>query len=309
MKVAVNPPKTPVTDGSNDVATAATPNVCKMPGPPAPFITSPLPNVGKSGDGMKKGTTTVLIEGHKVAVEGTYYMSMGDIASKATGGGFVSATTHGKTEFTAPGSMDVKAQGKNVQLLGDAMTNNSTNGGATVPGNVQATQEFRDRLGDAEAADALCRAACKALEEKKDPKNKTAKNQSLLRKHLDPKAAGEAGKRGAGLGESAGLSKGVLTEVAQKVGSAGEFCGKWGAEVAKRGAELFVKWDIVLTTTAPGNAVGLLTNIMSDKIFKIVEVKFDDTPTPNQDAAKDQMTPEQQEKFEEMYVHEDCICK
>ena len=49
-----------------------------------------------------------------------------DVASQGTGGGIVSATTQGKTEFVAPGSMDVKAEGKNIQLLGDAMTNNGS---------------------------------------------------------------------------------------------------------------------------------------------------------------------------------------
>ena len=47
--VSVNPPKTPVTKGSNGIATATIPNVCKMPGPPAPFVPVPLPNIGKSG--------------------------------------------------------------------------------------------------------------------------------------------------------------------------------------------------------------------------------------------------------------------
>ncbi len=129
--VTVNPPKTPVTEKSNDVAPASIPNVCKMPGPPAPFVPTPLPNIGQSNDNLTDCTTTVKIEGAKVAIKGSYYMSKGDIASKGTGGGLVSATTHGKTEFVAPGSMDVKAEGKNIQLLGDAMTNNGnlTNSG------------------------------------------------------------------------------------------------------------------------------------------------------------------------------------
>ena len=87
MKVFVNPPKTPVTEGSRDLAAATLPNVCKMPGPPAPFVPTPLPNIGKSGDKLQKCTTKVSFEGKKVAVKGSYYMSMGDIASKGTGGG------------------------------------------------------------------------------------------------------------------------------------------------------------------------------------------------------------------------------
>ncbi len=110
-----------------------------MPGPPAPFVPTPLPNIGRSGDKLKKCTKKILFEGKKVAIKGSYYMSMGDIASKGTGGGIVSGTTHGKTKFVAPGSMNVKAEGKNIQLLGDAMTNNGNNDNAiTIPGNQQA---------------------------------------------------------------------------------------------------------------------------------------------------------------------------
>ena len=138
ISIGVNPPKTPVTEGSMDMAPATLPNICKMPGPPAPFVPTPFPNLGRSGDKLKKCTKKVLFEGKKVAIKGSYYMSMGDIASKGTGGGIVSATTHGKTKFVAPGSMNVKAEGKNIQLLGDAMTNNGNqDNSATVPGNQQ----------------------------------------------------------------------------------------------------------------------------------------------------------------------------
>jgi len=125
MNVSINPPKTPVTEGSNGVATAAVPNVCKMPGPPAPFVPTALPNVGKSGMSPKGFSKTVEIEGKAVAIRGATFGSMGDIASKATGGGLVSANTCGPTAFVAPGSLNVKIEGKNVQLLGDATTNNN----------------------------------------------------------------------------------------------------------------------------------------------------------------------------------------
>lgn len=126
MSVGVNPPKTPVTEGSMGMAPADLPNVCKMPGPPAPFIPTPLPNIGQSSDRLGDATSTVKIEGKKIAIKGSYFMSQPspDVASQGTGGGIVSAKTQGKTEFVAPGSMDVKAEGKNIQLLGDAMTNN-----------------------------------------------------------------------------------------------------------------------------------------------------------------------------------------
>jgi hypothetical protein len=142
ISVGVNPPKTPVTEGSMDVAPATLPNVCKMPGPPAPFVPVPLPNIGQSRDRLKDATSSVKIAGKKVAIKGSYYMSQPspDVASQGTGGGIVSAKVQGKTQFVAPGSMNVKAEGKNIQLLGDAMTNNggSPANSGTMPGNQQA---------------------------------------------------------------------------------------------------------------------------------------------------------------------------
>ena len=123
--VSVNPPKTPVTKGSSGIAAATVPNVCKMPGPPAPFVPVPLPNIGKSSDAPKGYSKKVKVEGQPVAIKGASFRSVGDIASKGTGGGIVSSNTHGLTKFIGPGSFDVKIEGKNVQLLADPMVNNS----------------------------------------------------------------------------------------------------------------------------------------------------------------------------------------
>lgn len=146
--VAVNPPKTPVTAGSQDKAPATLPNVCKMPGPPAPFVPTPLPNIGRSEDSIDGYTTTVLFEKKRVAIKGATYKSTGspDAASKGTGGGIISSVEQGKTAFAAPGSMNVKAEGKNIQLLGDAMTNNGSNpnNSGTIPGNIQGPDEVKD---------------------------------------------------------------------------------------------------------------------------------------------------------------------
>jgi hypothetical protein len=154
--IAVNPPHTPVTEGSGGKAFATTPNVCKMPGPPAPFVPTPLPNLGTSGDNLSDGTTTVKFEGKKVAIKGSTFKSQpsGDVASQGTGGGIISSKTQGKTEWLAPGSMDVKAEGKNIQLLGDAMSNN---GGS--PANAATTKELQKAIGK-KAKTALCKAVC-----------------------------------------------------------------------------------------------------------------------------------------------------
>lgn len=122
--VAVNPPKTPVTKGSNGIATATMPNICKMPGPPAPFVPTPLPNIGQSDKSPKDHSTTVKIEGQPVAIRGASFGSTGDIASKGTGGGIVSNNVEGPTKFIGPGSLNVQIEGKNVHLLSDPMMNN-----------------------------------------------------------------------------------------------------------------------------------------------------------------------------------------
>lgn len=147
MAVSVNPPKTPITTGSNAVAAATMPNVCKMPGPPAPFVPTPLPNIARSSLSPKDFSKKVKIEGKPVGVRGSSFASTGDVASKGTGGGVVSANTHGPIKFVGPGSMNVKVEGKNVQLLGDPVLNNCGPSGsppnsATMAGVLQATGRF-----------------------------------------------------------------------------------------------------------------------------------------------------------------------
>ena len=146
VSVGVNPPKTPVTAGSNGISAATSPNVCKMPGPPAPFVPTPLPNIGQSGDRPSDYTRNVLIEGKKVAIKGAYFMSKGDIASKGTGGGIISAATHGKTQFVGPGSPNVSAEGEAIHHLGETMMNNGASGGngAVTPKELQNSQMVKD---------------------------------------------------------------------------------------------------------------------------------------------------------------------
>jgi len=128
--VGIHPPKTPVTKGSSGTAQNTVPNVCKMPGPPAPFVPTPLPNIGQSGKDAQGYSTTVKIEGQPVAIQGASFGSSGDVASKGTGGGIVSSNVEGPTKFIGPGSFTVKIEGKNVQLLSDPMMNNCGPGGS-----------------------------------------------------------------------------------------------------------------------------------------------------------------------------------
>ncbi|GJG86589.1 hypothetical protein tb265_17700 [Gemmatimonadetes bacterium T265] len=291
ISVAVNPPKTPVTEGSGDKALATLPNVCKMPGPPAPFVPTPLPNVGASSDRLGDGTTSVTIEGSKVALKGSYFMSMpsGDVASQGTGGGVLSSCVQGKTEFTAPGSMNVKAEGKNIQLLGDAMTNNgsSKNTGATLPGNIQPA--LIAALGD-EDAKALCEAMCAA---KKDPK--AVRKQDAVTKAMSsdkyPRWQAKDGSRmipEVSYEIPSGPGKGALTLLrsAERVVESGQkaaaslFSGLQQAAALGKGN--VVRWDFVQVINpdrapTPGN------------VSKYVECKFEDELTPNQQRASNKM--------------------
>jgi hypothetical protein len=152
-KVSINGPKTPVTEGSSGIASATMPNVCKMPGPPAPFVPTPLPNIGKSGMSPKGYSKKVTIEGKAVAIAGASFGSMGDVASKGLGGGMVSMNCEGPTKFVGPGAMNVQIEGKNVQLLGDPMLNNCGPSGsppnsATMTGVVQPSGDMLILYGD-----------------------------------------------------------------------------------------------------------------------------------------------------------------
>jgi len=142
FSVGIHPPKTPITKGSGGVAKNTLPNICKMPGPPAPFVPAPLPNIAKSGMSPKGYSKTVKIEGNTVAIRGATFKSMGDMASKGTGGGLISANTHGPAKFITPGSMTVKIEGQAVHLKGEQMLNNC--GPSGTPPNTGATMMGAD---------------------------------------------------------------------------------------------------------------------------------------------------------------------
>ncbi|MEY4515022.1 MAG: hypothetical protein RLZZ450_7144 [Pseudomonadota bacterium] len=198
--VSINPPKTPVTEGNNGIAAATTPNVCKMPGPPAPFVPTPLPNIGRSGITPQGYSTKVRIEGSRVAIRGATFGSLGDIAAKPSGGGIVSANVEGPTKFVGPGSMDVRIEGKNVQLLGDPMLNNCGPSGsppnaATLCGVITPTGAIIMVTGKDPCP--LCGKNHEALKEsegeagsKADAKKLKEKFEALTQTHID-----ETGKR------------------------------------------------------------------------------------------------------------------
>ena len=260
-KVSVNPPKTPVTEGSGDKSPATLPNVCKMPGPPAPFVPTPLPNIGQSSDTLTDGTTTVKFEGKKVAIKGAYYMSKlsGDMASKGTGGGLISSTTEGKTKFVAPGSMNVKADGKNIQLLGDAMTNdgsNPTNSG-TLPGNIQIIGP-PSSVTIKQIKDALCKRFC-------DYVKKTNKR--------GPKGGWQR-KKGVPMSSNA-LEKSLSSNYAWK---------KAGIFFRTRFGKIFP--DVVRVLSKPTwNTAGKFKTLITGKVTQCFDFKLpNDYPRPGQKA-------------------------
>ena len=98
---------------------------------------APLPNIAKSELSPKDYSKTVKIEGKTVAIRGATFESMGDMASKGTGGGLISANCHGPAKFITPGSMTVKFEGKSVHLKGEPVLNNCGPSGS--PPNTGAT--------------------------------------------------------------------------------------------------------------------------------------------------------------------------
>jgi len=223
LSVSIHPPKTPVTKGSHGIAKNTIPNVCKMPGPPAPFVPSPLPNIGKSELSPSGYSTTVEIEGQTVAIRGATFESIGDVASKGTGGGLISANTQGITKFIGPGSLTVKIEGNGVHLLGEPMLNNCGPGGS--PPNTGATMAGEDQ--DDEEVPQKCthpktRRDPAEDDLKKLPKNQVKDMQSELNKmnkrlgKLQEKLANVAGPKAAAIqSEIGGLEDGITGKTSE----------------------------------------------------------------------------------------------
>lgn len=311
-----------MTKGSNGTAIATVPNVCKMPGPPAPFVPTPLPNIGQSNASPKGYTKKVKVEGKTTAIKGATFTSKGDVASKGTGGGLLSSNTHGITSFVGPGSMNVKFEGKNVQLLGDPMLNDCGGSGkppnsATLAGVLQgvASPGLAADLGDQQLADDLCQAACEAMHEP-DPNARTRQHQMAS----SFTQTGPNGNLVHPLYRPA--SARILPEVSQRIpGAAGgglsTLMSRTGATVPGTGviaprsmmaamrtstaASPITRWDFVVPS-ANGSA-------RNNLVQKYVEVKFPgDKMTPNQQLARARMTPAERAKVVEMEPAKDCTC-
>lgn len=109
--------------GSDGVAAATAPDVCKTPSPGGP-VPIPYPNIARSTT-LSDGTTTVKADGNMVANKGSKYASSnGDEAGTAGG---VKSSVNMKAAKWITYSMDVKMDGKNACRLTDKMTSNNEN--------------------------------------------------------------------------------------------------------------------------------------------------------------------------------------
>ena len=106
-------------DGQTNVS--GPPDVCKTPSPGGP-VPVPYVNVAKTSD-LAKGSKSVKIEGHSIALEHSYLStSTGDEPGTA-GGGLISGKTKGKLTWGSS-SPDVKIEGKGVVRFGDVTQHN-----------------------------------------------------------------------------------------------------------------------------------------------------------------------------------------
>jgi uncharacterized Zn-binding protein involved in type VI secretion len=154
--------------GSNGMAIATIPDVCKTPSPGGP-VPIPYPNIAMSNS-LAKGTKTVKVDGKKMAaVKGSEFSrSNGDEAGTAGG---VKSSTNMKEATWILYSFDVKLDGKNACRLADKMQMNHGNTvclGGTLQEPVSLTPTAK------KVADCLCNSFCNELKRGFD-KTKTSR--------------------------------------------------------------------------------------------------------------------------------------
>ena len=113
-----------LTDSSGSALSINFPCVGKTPGPPAPFIPIPYPNISKGGD-TEQGSEKVSADGKPVALKDSsdFSTSKGNEAATA-GGGLITSKQMGKSWYFMY-SMDVKIEGKEVPRAFDIMAGNT----------------------------------------------------------------------------------------------------------------------------------------------------------------------------------------
>src|SRR5262245_34564706 len=116
--------KRALTDNAGSALNINFPCVGKTPGPPAPFVPIPYPNISRGGD-TENGASKVSADGKPIALKGSsdFSTSQGNEAATA-GGGMVTAKQMGKSWYFMY-SMDVKIEGKEVPRAFDIMAGDS----------------------------------------------------------------------------------------------------------------------------------------------------------------------------------------
>jgi hypothetical protein len=219
-----------------------------------------------------------------LTVKGCTFGSKGGIASKGTGGGLVSATTHGVAKFVAPGSMNVKAEGKNIHLMGEATTNNNSN-----PANAATIAELQAAGSMGQIEDALEKIAEECNNSVNEEYNKEKTNpegtkpsgpdctalgtkkhkccEDAIKKAKNPRVHSEVPYDKAGkLMDSKAID--ALKAVATAAWlAAGKAKGSWAAAFFGGGNAPKIKADVVITR--PGAASASKGNIS-----KVIDFKF-----------------------------------
>jgi hypothetical protein len=112
-----------ITHAAGQAMSIKFPDVCKTPGPPAPFIPVPYPNISQGSD-TDDGSTKTTAHGKPIALKDSsvFKISTGNEAGTA-GGGMLSSVTKGKSSYDMY-SMNVKIEGKEVPRAFDIMCGN-----------------------------------------------------------------------------------------------------------------------------------------------------------------------------------------
>lgn len=113
-----------VTHANGQAKSMNFPCVGKTPGPPAPFVPVPYPNISMGSD-TANGSKKTTADGKPIALKNVseFSKSTGNEAATA-GGGIVTAKQKGKSSYFMY-SMDVKIEGKEVPRALDIMAGDS----------------------------------------------------------------------------------------------------------------------------------------------------------------------------------------
>lgn len=112
----------------------ATPDVCKVPAPPAPPIPTPFPNMGQLMQATDTSTKVKFFSAEVVTVKSKISMSQGDEAG--VGGGLVSGQNMGPISFKK-GSAKVLVEGQGV--IYQTATSGQNGNNANAPAGMQQT--------------------------------------------------------------------------------------------------------------------------------------------------------------------------